>query len=84
MRSLWLVAALVVACALLLLPVALVPVPPLVDYPNHLACLWLIAGGAARPPASHFYAVDWSQADGISACSRSLPLPGICPSRWDS
>jgi hypothetical protein len=40
----------------------LVRVPPLLDYPNHLARLWLLAGGAERPPLSAMYAVDWSGA----------------------
>ncbi|MBR0665015.1 hypothetical protein GXW71_11690 [Roseomonas hellenica] len=54
--------ALLLACLLPLLPVALVPVPPLLDYPNHLARLWLIAGGAAGTPLAQVYAIDWSQA----------------------
>jgi hypothetical protein len=44
------------------LPVALVRIPPLLDYPNHLARLWLLAGGAEKPPLSAMYAVDWSGA----------------------
>lgn len=55
-------AALLLACLLPLLPVALVPVPPLLDYPNHLARLWLIAGGATGTPLAQVYAIDWSHA----------------------
>lgn len=55
-------AALLLACLLPLLPVVLVPVPPLLDYPNHLARLWLIAGGAAGTPLAQVYAIDWSYA----------------------
>lgn len=47
---------------ILLLPVLLVPLPPLLDYPNHLARLWLIASGASAPPLDTFYAIDWSLA----------------------
>jgi hypothetical protein len=50
------------ACLIPLVPVALVPLPPLLDYPNHLARLWLIAGGATGTPLEHVYAVDWSLA----------------------
>jgi hypothetical protein len=56
-----LVAGLVlVSLGLLAVPVALVPVPPVLDYPNHLARLCLIAGMANEPPLRDFYAVDWS------------------------
>jgi hypothetical protein len=55
-------AALLLACLLPLLPVALVPVPPLLDYPNHLTRLWLIAGGASDTPLAEVYAIDWSYA----------------------
>jgi hypothetical protein len=68
-------AALLLACLLPLLPVALVPLPPLLDYPNHLARLWLIAGGAAGTPLESVYAVDWSQAwtnIGIDLLARGL------------
>ena len=36
--------------------------PPLLDYPNHFARIWLLAGGAGAQPVSGFYAVDWSGA----------------------
>ena len=48
--------------AALALPVVFVRIPPLLDYPNHLARLWLLAGGAEEPPLSAMYAVDWSGA----------------------
>lgn len=53
---------LAVAFACLALPVALVPIPALLDYPNHLARLWLIAQAPLQPPLAAFYEVDWSQA----------------------
>lgn len=55
-------ACLVASLAALALPVAVAPVPPLLDYPNHLARIWLLAGGIERPPMSGMYAVDWSAA----------------------
>lgn len=51
---------LLIAFGGLLVPVLVVRFPPLLDYPNHFARLWLTAGGADRPPLSDFYAVDWS------------------------
>lgn len=53
---------LLAALALLAVPVLSVRMPPLLDYPNHFARIWLLAGGAGAPPVSDFYAVDWSNA----------------------
>ena len=49
----------VLGAAIILTPVLLFPIPPLLDYPNHLARLWLIEGGAELTPVSHFYAENW-------------------------
>ena len=46
----------------LLVPLLIVGVPPVLDYPNHFARMWLIAGGAQLTPLNQMYAVDWSQA----------------------
>lgn len=54
--------ALVCALGALLVPPLAVALPPLVDYPNHLARLWLISGNAERPPFDAIYVVDWSRA----------------------
>jgi len=53
---------LMLALAGLALPVWLVAIPPLLDYPNHLVRLWLITGGADIAPLSKMYAVSWSSA----------------------
>jgi len=37
-------------------------IPPLTDYPNHLARYWLIAGGARAPELAAFYQIDWFNA----------------------
>ena len=37
-------------CAILLAPLLLVDVPPLLDYPNHLARLFVLALGYSRKP----------------------------------
>ncbi len=42
-------------------PLLLVDSPPSLDYANHAARLWLIAGGAAIEPLNHMFVVDWSQ-----------------------
>ncbi|WP_237213487.1 hypothetical protein [Falsiroseomonas oryziterrae] len=55
-------ALLLFALAALLVPVALVRIPPVLDYPNHMARLWLVAGNIAVPPMSEIYALDWSRA----------------------
>ena len=36
-----------------------ISLPPVQDYPNHLARYWLIAGGASVPPTSGMFAIDW-------------------------
>lgn len=45
----------------LLAPFLFSHIPPLVDYPNHLARFWLIGGGHSGPLAQ-FYGLDWSRA----------------------
>lgn len=46
-------------CILVLIPVLVVEFPPMPDYPNHLARLWLISGGADISPLNRIYTVDW-------------------------
>ena len=50
---------LLLGAAIVLTPVLLFPIPPLLDYPNHLARLWLIEGGAKLAPVNHYYAENW-------------------------
>lgn len=64
----------------LLVPTVCAAVPPLVDYPNHLARLWLLAGGASDPALSAFYRVRWDTLTNIGidlaggTMARVLPL----------
>jgi hypothetical protein len=51
----------VISLVSLLLPHLIAQVPPVVDFPNHLARLWLIAGGIRLPPLDHYYVIDWSR-----------------------
>jgi hypothetical protein len=43
-------------------PLLWISTPPVMDYPNHLVRIWLIAGGAGQAPLDAVYLVDWSQA----------------------
>jgi hypothetical protein len=60
-------AAAAVGLALLALlgPVLVGAVPPLTDYPNHLARLWLEGGGGAIAPMSSMYRVTWDAVTNI-------------------
>jgi hypothetical protein len=44
----------------LLAPLALVDVPPLLDYPNHLARAMVLAAGTSDPVLSRMYATRWT------------------------
>ena len=55
MTSLWLVAVLT---ALAILPVLLVEIPAMLDYPNHLARMYLLAA-SGTPNENPYYAVTW-------------------------
>jgi len=57
----WAVATLYLALtAIALYPVFSVTVPPLVDYPNHLARMHILANWATDPALQRNYVVDWS------------------------
>jgi len=47
-------------CAALMVPLFLVDVPPLLDYPNHLARMYVLAFGAQDPILSRMYAQHWA------------------------
>lgn len=54
--------ALAAAVFAVLAPSLFVSTPPLGDFVNHAARLWLLAGGATMPPLDSIYEVRWSQA----------------------
>ena len=56
------VALVALSFATLSAPFFVTDIPPLTDYPNHLARYWLIAGGVSDPALSGFYRIDWSNA----------------------
>jgi hypothetical protein len=73
-----------VLAAMVLVPALLFPLPPLIDYPNHMARIWLIAGGVHIPPMDRFYFEDWRGVGagiGIDAMAKLLspvlPASGI-------
>lgn len=66
--------------AVLVLPLFFASVPPLVDYPNHLARFAVLAASGADPTLDRLFAVDWAfypnlATDLLAAVlARSLPL----------
>jgi hypothetical protein len=52
-------AALGVTLLAVLAPLLVTDIPPLLDYPNHLARMGLISGGLADPILGKMYAVGW-------------------------
>lgn len=52
--------ALAALIALLLAPFLIVDVPPVLDYPNHLARLFVLARGSADPVLSAMYQPHWA------------------------
>ena len=71
--------ALVALCVILLLPLALVDVPPLLDYPNHLARAMVLAFGGSDPILSHMYAQRWSIIPNLGTDLVLPPLMHILP-----
>ena len=70
------------SCLTILVPFLVVSVPPLVDYPNHLARFWLLAGGAKDPALSPYYGVDWSKAStNIGVDLAVTGLSALAPAR---
>src|SRR5580658_1711365 len=59
MRAAWW-SVLAATCAVLLVPLFLADVPPLLDYPNHLARMYVLAFGAHDPILSRMYEQHWA------------------------
>ncbi len=45
------------SCLVLLFPLLAAPIPPLGDYPNHLARMWMLSSNAAQASVAQFYQV---------------------------
>lgn len=61
-------------------PLALVEIPPLIDYPNHLARMHILANEAGSEPLRRFYAIEWRPLPNLAMdlivplLSRLMPL----------
>lgn len=53
--------AIIVFVALVAALVVLCRFPPVLDYPNHYARIWLLSGGLGEQPFPEIYTVDWSR-----------------------
>lgn len=53
--------AIAVFVALAAALVVLFPFPPILDYANHYARIWLLSGGIGEQPFPEIYAVDWNR-----------------------
>lgn len=62
---------------LLVLPLLVVEVPPILDYPNHLARMLILAGGA--PALAPYYAVEWSLLPNLAMDLVVPPLLSLLP-----
>ena len=58
-EPLWWFVLLVIGIVLVV-PIAITEVPPLLDYPNHLARLYILAFAPGDPVLSHMYARHWA------------------------
>lgn len=61
----WTPLCVALAFAALAGPVIVARIPPLIDFPNHLARMWLLAGGADISPLDAMYARSWSASTNI-------------------
>jgi hypothetical protein len=66
-------------CAVLLAPLALVDVPPLLDYPNHLARAVILAFEATDPVLSRMYAARWAIIPNLGTDLVLPPLLHVLP-----
>lgn len=75
---LWLL-ALAALVVLIVAPFFLVDVPPVLDYPNHLARLYVLAFGADDPALSAMYAPHWSIVPNLAIDLVGPPLMHLLP-----
>ena len=72
-------AAVFAALATLVVPFLVAEIPPLADYPNHLARIYLHGGGIAGAPVSEMYRMAWDTMTNIGvdlAAALLAPLIG--------
>lgn len=68
-----------VGALLLVGPLALVDVPPLVDYPNHLARIFLLARGAGDPALAPMFVTNWGVLPNLFVDVVGPPLLWLLP-----
>jgi hypothetical protein len=66
-------------CAALLAPLLIVDVPPLLDYPNHLARIFVLASLPHDPVLARFYAAHWSIIPNLALDLAGPPLIRVLP-----
>jgi len=65
-----------------LVPLLIVDVPPLVDYPNHLARLHVIATVSTDPSIAANYRVAWHAMPNLALEAVTWPFLGLLPVEW--
>jgi len=66
-------------CVVLLAPLLAVDVPPLLDYPNHLARVFVLASLPHDPVLARFYAPHWSIIPNLALDLIAPPLLHVLP-----
>lgn len=66
-------------CLLLIAPLAIIDVPPLLDYPNHLARVFLLDALPRDTTLGQFYAVRWSIIPNLAVDLIGTPLVAMFP-----
>ena len=72
-------ATFVLLCAALLAPLLLTDVPPLLDYPNHLARLMVLADNGADPILARLYRPNWGIIPDLGIDLIGPPLMWLLP-----
>jgi hypothetical protein len=71
--------ALGIVCAILLFPMFLTDVPPLLDYPNHLARLMVLADNGVDPILRRFFQPNWGIIPDLGIDLIGTPLVSVLP-----
>ncbi len=72
-------AVLIAICMVLVAPLLIVDMPPLVDYPNHLARVFVLASLPHDPVIARFYAAHWSIIPNLALDLVAPPMLAILP-----
>ncbi len=72
-------AGIIVGCIVLLVPILLFPIPPLVDYPNHLARAHILANLDSAPLLAQYYISNWNIVPNLGMDLVVTPLAMFLP-----